>query len=85
VRVLAVLIVLGLLAGTGDARAVDTPVTVMALSVDEIDEGAEVALLVPVVTPIDESHGLDALIQSALPPHYDHCLFVFRPPRAYAN
>ena len=77
--------VLGLVTGSVDARALDTPATAaLTLSIDETDEIADLALVVPVVTPLDDPGPLAALIESDVAPRYDHCLLVFRPPRAYA-
>jgi hypothetical protein len=84
VRLLAVLMVIGLVAGSVDARALDTPATALTMSIEEADEVAEVELVVPIVTPLDETRAFGALITSDSPPRYDHCSFVFRPPRAYA-
>ena len=77
--------VLGLVTGSVDARALDTPATAaLTLSIDETDEIADLGLVVPVVTSLDDSGRLAARIRSDVAPRYDHCLFVFRPPRAYA-
>ena len=85
VRVLAILMVLGLSAGVVDARAVDAPATAaLTFSIDETDEAVDLALVGPTLTPSDEPRGLIALDASETPPRYEHSLFVFRPPRAYA-
>jgi hypothetical protein len=86
VRVLAILMVLGLLAGALDARAVDTPATAaLTVSIDEGEDAADLELVVPLITHDDaESRALAAQITSEVPPRYEHSLFVFRPPRAYA-
>jgi len=84
--VLAILMVLGLAAGTVDARAVDTPATAaLTLSIDASDDVADLELVVPVFTPVaGESCATGAPITSDSPPRYEHAEFVFRPPRTYA-
>jgi hypothetical protein len=86
VRVLATLITLGLLAAAVDARALDTPVTAaLSITIDGCDDGADLELVVPVGSSLDDDcRPLAALITSESPPRYEHCRFVFRPPRAYA-
>jgi hypothetical protein len=82
---IAILLVLGLGAGPLDARALDTPATAaLTVSIEECDEAADFALLIPVVTPIDEIPAMASRIRSDLPSHYEHCFFLFRPPRAPA-
>lgn len=78
--------VLGLCADPVDARATDTPATAaLTLSVDACDDTADLALLVPLVAPLDpQSHVLGAPITSDAPPRYEHAQLVFRPPRTYA-
>ena len=78
--------VLGLAAGTGDARALDTEATAsLTLSIDASDDVAEVELIVPILAPLAGELCADAaLITSDLPPAYEHAELVFRPPRAYA-
>ena len=85
---LAVLIALGLVAGSVDARALGTsppPATAaLTLSVDQSDDLVEVGLVVPVLTPRDDTGPMPLLLGSEAPPGYEHCWFVFRPPRTYA-
>jgi hypothetical protein len=86
IRVIAILIAFGLFAGAVDARALDTPATAtLSVSIEESDDVADLEVVLPEVTPLDpESGAFAALITSDIPPHYEHCWFVFRPPRTYA-
>jgi hypothetical protein len=86
IRVLAVLIALGLCASSVDARTLATPAATSALSisVDPSDDLAELELVTFVVTLLDETRVAASLVTRDSPPRYEHCWFVFRPPRASA-
>ncbi len=85
VRVLAILLTLGLVAGSVEARADVTPGTAaLTISLEESDDLAEIELALPTPELAVDTSPTPTLVASDSPPHYEPCWFVFRPPRAYA-
>jgi hypothetical protein len=82
VRLFAVLIAFGLLAGSLQALGPATPG--VAALVDSVDDGADVELVAVAAPGTRDARPETTLVFSAQPPLYDHPLFVFKPPRAYA-
>jgi len=84
VRILAVLVTLGLLVSAADARELSAPPTAAAL-VDAFDDTAEdVAIVIPTPLTSEEIHALGDFALPDAPAGHQPCLYVFRPPRAYA-
>ena len=84
VRILAVLVTLGLLVSAADARELSAPPTAAAL-VDEVDDSAEDVAIEPLVVPLSEEfHAVGMFVMPDAPAGHQPCLYVFRPPRAYA-
>jgi hypothetical protein len=85
VRVLAILLTVGLVAGSVEARADVTPSTAaLTISLEESDDLAEIELALPTPELVDDTSPTPILVTSDSPPRYEPCWFVFRPPRAYA-
>jgi hypothetical protein len=85
VRVLAILLTLGVVAGSVEARADVTPSTAaLSISLAESDDLAEIELALPTPELVDDTSATPTLVTSDSPPHYEPCWFVFRPPRTYA-
>jgi hypothetical protein len=82
VRLFAALIVLGLVASSLLAPSQATPAA--AALVDSIDDGTDVELLAVATPGARDMRPEIAVVPTARPPLYDHPLFVFKPPRAYA-
>ena len=84
IRVLAVLLTLGLVAGSVEARADVTPSTAaLTISLAESDDLAEVELMLPAPELVEDTGGSAVSIANDSPPRYEPCWFVFRPPRAF--
>ena len=82
---LAILLTLGVVAGSVEARADVTPSTAaLTISLAESDDLAEIELAVPTPVLVDDTSPTPTLVTSDSPPHYEPCWFVFRPPRTYA-
>ena len=84
---LALLIALGLCAGVasaGDPGSVTPGSIAPAALVDEAPEASEIEMIVTPAAHDDIDRTIDASASIMQPPHYQHLLFVFRPPRAPA-
>ena len=83
-RILAVLVTLGLLVSAADARELSAPTTVASL-VDQVEDSAEdVALAPALIVPTEELPAASVFAMPDAPAGHQPCLYVFRPPRAYA-
>lgn len=79
-RLLVLLIALGLSGGVVEASDVLMLDTV--LHVDEGEDTSEVEVAPIVVGTAEDDRTIRASAWGMQPPHYQHLLFVFRPPRA---
>ncbi|HEX5062951.1 MAG TPA: hypothetical protein VFV99_26435 [Kofleriaceae bacterium] len=83
VRILAALVTLGLLVSAADARELSAPPTAAAL-VDAVDDTEDVALALPPTLTPEEFHVVNDFALPEAPAGHQPCVYVFRPPRAYA-
>ncbi len=89
VRLLAVLVALGLVAGTVQASALVTDTTAVAtqtadVSLDETDDRVEIFVMVASVSLARFAHATTAVMTTTQLAGYQHCALVFRPPRCSA-
>lgn len=86
VRLLAALIVLALVGGFVQASDLATETTAVstAVSVQEADDRAELAVVVRPIALSSFAGATRAVMATTQLPGYQHCALVFRPPRASA-
>lgn len=86
VRLFAALLVLGLVVGLVQASdlATETAAVSTAVSVQEADDRAELAVVVTPIALASYAGAMKAVMATTQLPGYRHCALVFRPPRAYS-
>ena len=87
VRLLAVLVALGLVAGVAQASVVVTDATALtqaAAGADEADERTELEVVIAHVAVTLFARATTAVMPPTQLPGFQHCALVFRPPRASA-